>query len=85
MVAKGNKKDIYMRALLVLCLLLTISTSCQKNRTRVDDYYEQMELIKIHFPEMYNLYRHGHIIIEAVHISSEDNGKEVVHLSYRYR
>ena len=61
---------------------MTILSSCSV--TYVRDYKEQIELIKTNFPEIYDLYCNGDIIITSVYTYKKDGSKRV-HVDYRYR
>ena len=70
---------------LVVLLLIGISFSyCVLNRTYINDYNEQISLIKENFPEIYELYRQGEVIIYSVYTYEKD-GRERVHVEYSYR
>lgn len=43
-----------------------------------------MKLLKINFPEVYQMYCNGTVIIESVYTYKKD-GQEKVRISYRYR
>ncbi len=64
--------------------VITILTSCSVTRTYIRDYDKQIELIKTNFPEIYDLYRRGSVIINDVYTYEKDD-KERVHISYYYR
>jgi len=67
-----------------LVLFMTILSSCALNRTYVSDYSQQIQLIRTHFPEIYNMYCNGTVIIDDVYTYEKD-GKERVGINYRYR
>ena len=75
-----------MRKTISSLLLLTsiIFISCSVKKTYIHDYSFRIELIKINFPEVYDLYRQGDVIIDNVYTYYKD-GHERVHVSYRYR
>ena len=50
----------------------------------MSDYREQIRLMKANFPEIYELYRQGDVIITSVYTYEKD-GQERVHIEYRYR
>ena len=50
----------------------------------ITDYDEQMSLLRIHFPEVYNLYKEGKIVITEVYTYPSKNGGERVHANYRH-
>ena len=61
-----------------------VFAACALNRHYVTDYTEQMELVRENFPEIYDMYKRGQIIINEVY-TYEKEGKERVHVNYRYR
>ena len=64
---------------------IAVLTSCSVvNRTYVRDYNEQIELTKRYFPELYDLYWRGSIIITSVY-TYEENGEKKVGILYSYR
>lgn len=75
-----------MKKLLTLIAIAVISllTSCYPNRTYINNYSEKIYLVKRNFPELYQLYYNGDIIIDEVYIY-EKNGAENVGINYRYR
>lgn len=75
-----------MKKLILLLSVVTVLTACSVvvKRTYVRDYREQIELIKTNFPEIYDLYRQGVVIIDDVYTCEKD-GKERVHIQYHYR
>ena len=88
----GTKENFYMKKLIfliyrryVFLLLIVIGfSSCVLNRTYISDYREQIRLMKANFPEIYELYRQGDVIITSVYTYEKD-GQERVHIEYRYR
>ena len=50
----------------------------------IRDYSERIELIKTNFPEIYELYRRGEVVINDVYTYEKD-GHEKVHINYYYR
>lgn len=73
-----------MKKLVVLLLIGISFSSCVLNRTYINDYNEQISLIKENFPEIYELYRQGEVIIYSVYTYEKD-GRERVHVEYSYR
>lgn len=51
----------------------------------VNDYSSQMELLQKKFPEVYNLYRNGDIVLDEMFEYTDENGVPKVHISYHYR
>ena len=84
-----------MKRLLSILVSVTLLSSCSfripnaikyKDYHRVRDYRKQMELVEENFPEIYNLYRQGDIVIDEVFEHTDrKTGKPQVHVSYYYR
>ena len=82
-----------MKKILVILLSATMLCSCSTiskhlkygNYEYVRDYSRQMELLKINFPELYDLYRSGDIILDEMFEYTDRNGVPKVHISYHYR
>ena len=80
--------------LLGVVVAMTSMTSCAtldnflsgrpSNSVLVQDYNEQMRLVRLNFPEIYYLYKQGKIMIYEVY-TYEKNDKEIVRVGYRYR
>lgn len=70
-----------MKRLILLLLFFAVLTSCSVTRTY---YGKQIELVKTNFPEIYDLYRRGSVIIDDVYTYEKD-GKERVGIHYHYR
>lgn len=71
--------------LLILTIILS-GCSSVSNRVVIKDYGEQMRLVKLNFPEIYNLYVNGKVEIEKVYTyDDKKTGTPRVHVSYRYR
>lgn len=51
------------------------------NRDYIRDYDEQMRIAKTYFPELYELYRNGTIIIAEVYLDTKTNK---YHILYKY-
>lgn len=76
---------LIMKRLIILLSIIVMLTSCSVvQRTYVRDYGEQIELIKTYFPEIYDLYRQGVVIIDDVYTYEKD-GKERAGVHYHYR
>lgn len=74
-----------MKRLILLLSVIIMLTSCSVvKRTYVRDYGERIELVKTNFPEIYDLYRRGSVIIDDVYTYEKD-GKERVGIHYHYR
>ena len=72
---------------IVFALMLFLTTSCaslnQTNRVVVRDYREQMSLLKINFPEIYEQYKKGAIVIDKVYTyTDKKTGCRRVGISY---
>ncbi len=68
--------------MLILCASLTSCSSIKK--TYVKDYNEKIELTRRKFPELYELYRQGALVIDAVYTFERD-GEPRVGITYHYR
>ena len=84
LVAAGGEKINTMKKFACLLLLITILSSCALNRTYVKDYSRQIQLIKRNFPEIYDMYCNGTVIIDNVYTYEKD-GIERVRVNYHYR
>lgn len=71
-------KKLLLLLLMAICICFS---SCATNRTYIHDYGEKIQKVKKLFPEIYELYRNGSIIIDQVYITHKDN---VVHIKYHY-
>lgn len=69
-----------------LLLITIVLNSCSiTNKVIVRDYGEKMELLKINFPEIYNLYVEGKVIINEVYTyNDKSTGEPRVHINYRH-
>ena len=79
-----------MKKLLVLFFIAITLNSCAsllyKNYRPVTDYREEMELVRTNFPEVYEMYKNGEVIIDEVfEYTDKKTGGERVHISYHYR
>lgn len=79
------------RTLSLSLLIMSIMQSCSllepliySNRTYIEDYGEKMDLVERNFPEIYQLFREGEIVIDEVYTYEKD-GAEKVHIEYHYR
>lgn len=72
------------KAIILLSAIFLLSSCSVIKKTPVRDYRERIELIKTNFPEIYELYRHGEVVIDDVYTYLKD-GNEKVHISYHYR
>ena len=65
-----------------LFIVIALFASCMTNRQYISDYNRQMNIAKTMFPEIYDLYRQGDVIIESVYLDLDTNK---YHIEYRYR
>lgn len=79
-----------MKRILLLIVTALILSSCSMPKylhagyRPVRDYTEQMTLLKENFPEIYDLYRSGEVVLDEMY-EYEKNGSPQVHISYHYR
>lgn len=77
-----------MRKIILFMLIILTTASCATtkiNKVRIKDYNEKMELIEMHFPQIYLLYIQGKVAIDNVYTYTEKKtGEEKVNLSYHY-
>lgn len=71
-----------MRKIKLASLFIALFASCMTNRQYISDYNRQMNIVKTMFPEIYDLYRQGDVIIESVYLDLDTNK---YHIEYRYR
>ena len=72
------------KAILLLSAIIMFSSCSVMKRTYVRDYSARIELIKTNFPEIYELYCRGTVIIDDVYTYEKD-GTERVGINYHYR
>ncbi len=65
-----------------LFIVIVLFASCMTNRQYISDYGSRMNIVKTMFPEIYDLYRQGDVIIESVYLDLDTNK---YHIEYRYR
>lgn len=65
-----------------LFIVIALFASCMTNRQYISDYGSRMNIVKTMFPEIYDLYRQGDVIIESVYLDLDTNK---YHIEYRYR
>ena len=72
--------------LTITTLITTLFVSCASmNKVYINDYNEQMELVRDNFPEFYNLYKQGRVKIYDVYkYTDKKTGKERVGVNYSY-
>ncbi len=73
-----------MKKILSLLVMAILMSSCLTNKKSIRDYDESMRLVRLHFPEIYQMYCNGAVVITDVYTFERD-GKERVGISYRYR
>lgn len=70
----------------LMLAVITLSSCAIANKVIVRDYDEKMELVKINFPEIYDLYVDGKVIIDKVYTyDDKKTGTPRVNVSYHYR
>lgn len=83
-----------MKKILTILVSLAMLTSCSfkipdsikyKDYKPVRDHNKQMELLRENFPEIYNLYREGEVVLDDIFEYSDRDGTPKVHISYHYR
>lgn len=80
------KKFLLSLILLFGVLCLQSCASARINKVYITDYNEQMEYVRIHFPQIYNLYTQGKVVINGVYEYTEKKtGQRKVNVSYYYR
>ena len=65
-----------------LFIVIALFASCMTNRQYISDYNRQMNIVKTMFPEIYDLYRQGDVIINSVYLDLDTNK---YHIEYEYR
>ena len=78
------KPFLFFLGLLFITIILN---SCSiTNLVYIRDYDERMRLVRENFPEIYNLYINGNVVIDEVYTyDNKKTGTPRVHVSYRYR
>lgn len=76
----------YFLVLIILSVLYIQSCAPTRiNKVYINDYNEQMEYAKSHFPQIYDLYIQGKVVINGVYTYTEkQTGEEKVNISYYY-
>lgn len=69
--------------MILVCLFMFFS--CSTKYTILYDYSERMEAVKANFPEIYQLYIQGDVVIDYVYKYEKKDGKSGVRISYHYR
>ena len=70
--------------ILISALMLCSCAMFYRDYKLVNDYSSQMELLQKNFPEVYNLYRNGDIVLDEMFEYTDKNGIPKVHISYHY-
>ncbi len=79
------KKFIGFLVGIVSILSISSCASVKTNKVYINDYNEQMNIVKVNFPQIYDLYIQGKVIIDGVYTYTiKKTGEERVHISYRY-
>lgn len=73
-----------MKKIIFILFGMLLFSSCAINRTYIKDYSDQMDVMRTHFPEIYDLYRQGAIVLDSLY-EYEKDGVEKYHISYHYR
>ena len=85
----NNRIMKMLKKILVILISALMLCSCASmfytDYKHVNDYSRQMELLQENFPEVYNLYRNGDIILNEMFVYTDENGEPRVHISYHYR
>lgn len=78
-----------MKKILVILLSALMLCSCASMRYKdykpIRDYNRQMELLRTGFPEVYNLYRNGDVVLDEMFEYTNKYGEPKIHISYHYR
>ena len=65
-----------------LFIVIVLFASGMTNRQYISDYSSRMNIVKTMFPEIYDLYRQGDVIINSVYLDLDTNK---YHIEYEYR
>ena len=74
-----------MLLLLVAVICVFVLSSCvsvRSNKEYITDYSKKMEYTKKYFPEIYDLYIQGKVVIDKVYFDKRDMS---IKISYDYR
>lgn len=76
-----------MKKIVFVVIMMVFITSCaslnEKDRIVVRDYNEQISLLKENFPEIYEQYKNGSIVIEKVYTyTDKKTGHRRVQIKY---
>lgn len=72
---------------IVFVFVIVLVTSCaslnQTNKVVVKDYSEQMSLLKVNFPEIYEQYKNGQVDIDEIYTyTDKKTGHQRVNIKY---
>ena len=74
-----------MKKFIFILGLLVVLVSCSTKTYTISNYSEQMEVLEEHFPEVYNLYQRGNVIIDRVYYYEKKDGRSGTRVQYHYR
>ena len=78
-----------MKKIVLFLMISIIFSSCaemyEMNKIVIKDYNYQMRLLRINFPEMYEQYKNGIIIIDEIYTyTDKKTGEEKVRVKYHH-
>ena len=73
-----------MMAVMLFTACIALSSCYPAGYVMVNDYQERMRLVRINFPEIYNLYCNGRVNITEVYTYPTKDGGERVHIEYEH-
>lgn len=80
---KNKIEEMKKSKIILLSMAIAILfASCIYNREYITDYGKKTTIVRENFPEIYDLYKQGKVIIESVYIDMDTNR---YHVEYRYR
>lgn len=71
---------VIMKRILLLIIMACVLNGCAINY--ITNYSDKMRVVQRNFPEIYELYKQGDVIIVDVYYNKK---KDSYHISYRYR
>lgn len=74
-----------MNKIILFVLVSVFSVSCATQRIAIRDYSEQMRILENGFPEIYDLYRQGAIVLDDVYRFEKDGELVRFRVLYHYR
>ncbi len=77
-------KKTLLIAFIVLLECITLSSCYPAGYVLIKDYNERIELVKVNFPEIYNMFCNGLINITEVYTYPAKDGTERVHVTYEH-